>query len=369
MKVVVTGGHHTAAVPLIKTLQSVHTGIQVHWFGHKTSQKGNKNLTLEYQDITAMNLPFYDLKAGKFYKTYDIIRLLKIPFGFFQALYLLSRIKPKLIISFGGYLAPPTVLAGWLLRIPSVTHEQTVVAGYANKFVSKFAKKVFISWPQSAKYFEKEKVVLTGLPVRNEIYEASSNCFIVNDKLPTLYVTAGKSGSHKINILVEEILPELLEHMNVIHQCGDNSRFLDYTRLLQFQESLTKGPKTPAGKYFVKKFVLDNEIGEAFAKSSLLLARSGAHTITEILALKKPALLIPIPWVSHNEQSLNAKVVIDAGLGESLVETELSPQTLKQKLFYMVSNLDAYIIKDESIVNYIKSDSTDTMIREISEYL
>jgi UDP-N-acetylglucosamine--N-acetylmuramyl-(pentapeptide) pyrophosphoryl-undecaprenol N-acetylglucosamine transferase len=170
MKIVITGGHHSSALPVIKELKERDPNITIYWFGHKYSMLKDTNTTLEYRQITQLNIPFYDIKAGKVYKTFNISRLLKVPYGFFQSFALLFKLKPDLILSFGGYLAAPTVFSGWLLRIPSITHEQTLVVGYANKFISKFARKILVSWESSAKFFPKHKVLFTGLPLRQEIF-------------------------------------------------------------------------------------------------------------------------------------------------------------------------------------------------------
>jgi len=328
VKLVITGGHHTGALPVIKKLRESCPDAQIYWFGHRFSAQGDKNPTLEFHEITALNIPFYSIHAGKFYKTKNLKRLAKIPFGFFQCLFLLIKLKPNAILSFGGYIAVPTVLAGWVLGIPSVTHEQTVVAGWANRLISRVVKKVLISWKESAKYFPKGKTILVGLPLREEINQVKSNSFEVNKDLPTIYVTAGKTGSHVLNEVVGKCLTNLLDHCNVIHQCGDNSVFCDFAKLSEIKAALGK----TNGRYFLQKFIFNNEIGEVYSKCDLVVSRSGANTTAELLTLKKKCVLIPIPWVSHNEQHENAKILVDAGLGIVLPEKNLSPDTLTAEI-------------------------------------
>lgn len=361
-KIVITGGHHTTALSLVNKIQKELPDTKIYWFGHKTTIKGDKNISLEYKDITNLNIPFYELKAGKFYKTKDIKRLLKIPVGFFHAFYLLYKIKPDVIMSFGGYLAAPTVIAGWMLRIPSYTHEQTVVVGYSNKLISKFVKKIFISWPQSIKYFDKSKVILCGTPLRPEIYVKDKIKFNLNLNLPTIYVTGGKTGSHIINDAISQILPQLLAKYNVIHQCGDTSIYNDFSVLKNLYSTISAQSK---GKYVLKKFVLNNEIGSVFEVSNLCITRSGANTTAELLALNKPALMIPISWVSHNEQFENAQIVKKAGLGEILQESELTPEYLLYQINKMLDNIEKYSLKDVQALNYINLDSTTIILTEL----
>ncbi|MBI2620685.1 glycosyltransferase [candidate division WWE3 bacterium] len=368
MKIVMTGGHHTCALPVIELLKRIDKGVKIYWMGHKYSAKGDKNPSLEYREITKLNIPFFDLKAGKFYKTFDILNLIRIPFGFIQALYVLAKVKPGVIMSFGGYLSVPVVLAGWILGVKSVTHEQTLVSGFANRLVSRFAKKVLVGWPSSGKYFPQSKVVVVGLPIRRQVFDKSSNSFEAKNGLPAIYITAGKQGSHKINVLVLESLEKLLSFCNVIHQCGDNSVYGDYDASnKKYSKIVEKSPVS--GRYFVRRFVTEGEIGEAYAKASLVVSRAGAHTIYELLALKKPALLIPIPWASHDEQNINARFLADCGLAEVLDEASLSPGSFVARVREMVVNADKYLIKDAVLRSSLIPNSEQLIVDELLKVL
>lgn len=362
MKIVITGGHHSSALPVIEHLLKEHTGIEIYWFGHKSTSKGDKNLTLEYREITALGIPFFNLHAGKFYRTFNIVRLLLIPYGFIQAFFLHLKIKPDAILSYGGYLSVPTVLSGWILGIPSITHEQTVTIGWANKLVSIFAKKVLISWEYSRKFFPPKKTVYSGIPLRNSIFETRSNAFNSDNVLPTIYITAGKTGSHKINLLIGSILPELLSFSNVIHQCGDHSQFGDYDKLSKMYESFGN---LPLGKYYLRKFIFSDEIGEALNKSSLVISRAGAHTISELFALKKPSILIPIPWVSHNEQNKNAQMLKDYGLAEIVDEDSITPEALISLVRTVLKNLEMYKLNNPEAEKLIRTDASLIITNEL----
>ena len=159
---VFTGGHHTSALVVAKELKK--KGWNIIWYGHRHSMWGDESDSAEYREVTAAGIKFYDLKAGKFYATFSPLKLIRIPYGFLQAFLLLIFHRPNGIVSFGGYLAVPTVICGWLLGIPSVTHEQTLVAGWANKLISLFVKKIAVSWPNSLTHYPKAKTIFTGLP-------------------------------------------------------------------------------------------------------------------------------------------------------------------------------------------------------------
>ncbi|MBI2414695.1 glycosyltransferase [candidate division WWE3 bacterium] len=365
LKIVITGGHHSSAMPVIEELKKYEkknlVSLGITWIGHKHSLLNDKNTTLEYREITSLGIPFYELNAGKVYRNFNLKRLLKVPLGFIQAFFLLLKLKPTVILSFGGYLAVPIVVCGWLQGVPSLTHEQTIVSGYANKFIAKFVKKILISWPQSANYFDKDKIVETGIPLRTEIFTPKSNNFVSTNNLPTIYITTGKSGSHTINTIIGECLGEILGFCNVIHQTGDYSKTNDFEQLEQIYKKLKsfKNEASFKGIYFLRKFVLADEIGEAYSKANLVVGRAGAHTVAEILALRKIALLIPISWVSHNEQFENAKFAASCGLVQILEEKDLDSKTFVSTLKLMLLNIS----------NFSANDKIDTLVNKNSAKL
>lgn len=334
--IVITGGHHNSAIPVIRELRHRFPKVSIHWLGHKQP-------VLEQEEIEDMDIPFYDLKAGKFYQTYDPVKLLMIPFGLFHALYLLNKIRPQVILSFGGYLAVPTVLAAWVMGIPSVTHEQTATVGYANRLISIFAKKILFTWSQSLQHLPKHKSVMTGLPLREQVFQKNGKDFNIQNRKPTVFITTGKTGSHIINNSIMKILPELLHMANVIHQSGEHPKYDDFDNLHKHYEKI----KTKVeGVYFLRKYIYSDAIGDAYGHANLVISRSGAHTCYEIMSLGKPCLLIPIPWSSHNEQFKNAKIVQEAGLAEIVQEDKIKDEKyLLEVIKEMLENIDQYKLK------------------------
>jgi UDP-N-acetylglucosamine--N-acetylmuramyl-(pentapeptide) pyrophosphoryl-undecaprenol N-acetylglucosamine transferase len=360
MKLVITGGHHTSALPVIKEIKKRDSDADIYWIGHKHSIQKDKNETLEYKEITDLDIPFFELQAGKVYRTFNIFRILKIHFSIIQAFFYLRKIKPDIVLSFGGYLAAPVVLMAWMSKIPTITHEQTVVAGYANKFISLFANKILLTWKESEKFFKERDTTVVGLPLRSEILESESNNFKTNPGLPTIYITAGKTGSHIINEVILNSYEELLQVCNVIHQCGDTSLHKDYSNL----KAKSKVTYTP-GKYNLRKFVFSDEIGEAFNKSDLVVGRSGAHMIYELLALEKPAVLIPIPWASHNEQFENARLLKETGLAKIIKEKNLTPTLLVRTVAECLDSLDTMKFKGTEVKHALVSNAAELIVDEI----
>lgn len=321
-KLIFTGGHHTSALEIAKLLKKENW--RIIWFGHRHSMWGDTSDSAEYREVTAAGIKFYNLYAGKFYRTYNPLKLIRIPIGFVQSLLLLLLLNPDGIVSFGGYLAVPTVISGWLLGIASITHEQTVTASWSNRLISRFVKKIALSWPQSARFYPKSKTVITGLPLRQEILDIRNLKFVIPN---SIFVTGGKNGSHVINQAIFSALPELLKKYHVIHQTG----FRDFKIAQTIKHA----------NYFAFDYDSDRAI-EALKKSDVVVSRAGAHITYELGVLAKKCVLIPIPSASHDEQIKNAQALSSQAI--VLYQEQLSPSTL-------VSSIKSAIALHPKILN------------------
>lgn len=319
------GGHHNSALAVCQDL--IASGTQIIWIGHRHSMWHDSSDSAEYKDVTSQKIPFIDLQAGKFYRTFNPLKLIRIPWGFVQSYVVLLKLKLKLgknlkgVVSFGGYLAVPVIFSSWLLGIPSITHEQTLTSGWANRFVAKFANKIALSWPQSASFFPHAKTIITGMPLRQEILAVSAS----STNPPTIYITGGKQGSHILNTAVFSALPELASKFHVIHQTGHNSQVKDFEAAVAIKNSLPKGLNS---RYEFIDYLSGSDLTSTLSKASLVISRAGAHAIYELAYLKKPCVLIPIPWSSHNEQYLNSQLLAEANQAIVLPQEQLNPKSL-----------------------------------------
>jgi UDP-N-acetylglucosamine--N-acetylmuramyl-(pentapeptide) pyrophosphoryl-undecaprenol N-acetylglucosamine transferase len=335
-KIVLLGGHLTPALAVIEELKS-RGYYNLSWIGTKFSQTSDRHLSAEYQLIHNLGLPFYAFRAGKIWRKVTpatffkaIFNLLLIPYGFIKGFLLVLSIRPKLIISFGGYLALPVVIAGRLSGAKIVTHEQTISPGIANKLIGFFADKILISWPDARKHFPAKKTVLTGNPLRKEILRSATSQYTFPNDLPIIYVTGGNQGANTINWRLLKILAPVLVQANIIHQTGSSSLTNDFSLAMAARAKLNDDLKS---RYLVREHIFGDEIGEVFAKAALIVSRSGANTITEILALGKPSLLIPLPWSSGDEQLGNAELVAHTGLATILKQYDaMPPEELQHKI-------------------------------------
>ena len=277
-------------------------------------------------------------------------------------------------MSFGGYLAVPVVITAFLLKIPAITHEQTVAVGLSNRIISIFAKKILVSFEKSLKYFPKKKVVLTGNPIRKEIFNLEKKTLkslpkslqkIIQEKLDDsnkklIYITGGNQGSQTINKLIWELLPELLKSYSVIHQCG----YKDW-------EAIKSGKIIfkPNEHYYIAPWIDTKEIGWLLNIADLVVSRSGANTIYELGVLGKPSVLIPIPWVVNSEQQKNAEILSDAGLARILSENNLKSWRLKTVIKEMFDNIERYRNIGTEFRTQLKVDAASAIIFEIDSII
>ncbi len=369
MKIVLIGGHLT---PALSVLEALSKDTEVLFVGRKYSLEGDRALSLEYETITQLKVPFVGLNTGRWQRKltkFTFFSLLKIPFGIIKSFLILIEFRPDVVVGFGGYVSVPVIMSAFLLRIPIVIHEQTLEAGFANRFLARFATKICVSWNSSGKYFPKKKIIFTGNPIRK--FPISNFQFPISKKnLPMIYITGGSSGSHFINVLIEGIIKKLLEKYIVVHQTGDAQEFHDFERLEQLKNTL---PILLRQRYILKKFVDPTEVGDLLSKASLIITRSGINTVTEIIYFKKPALLIPLPFSQSNEQLKNAKFLEKIGLGKVLQQEELDSKKLYNSINLMFDNVDNYKIDKKelkvlpgrngaqniiSVINYVHKSKT-----------
>jgi UDP-N-acetylglucosamine--N-acetylmuramyl-(pentapeptide) pyrophosphoryl-undecaprenol N-acetylglucosamine transferase len=345
MKIAIVGGHLTPALSVIEALPK---DVEVIYIGRKNAIEGDNAVSLEYETINKMGIPFAELKTGRVQRSfsrYTIPSLGRVPFGLFRAVNILRRHKPDVVLAFGGYLSFPLVIGAKMLGIPSVIHEQTLRAGASNKYLGRFADKICISFETSSKYFPKEKTVLTGNPIRNAILSPRKK-LKPSENLPLIYVTGGSLGSHFINQLVGENLSKLLEKYLVVHQTGSAEEFKDFEKLTILKEGVNNDKRK---RYSLSKFFSPQDTGSIIKAASLIVSRAGINTVSELIILKKPAILIPIPKTSGNEQLENAHFFKNLGLGEVLEQKDLTPEKFLEEINDIMNNLDKYKINSGKV--------------------
>lgn len=345
-KVLFAGGHAaTTAVALIEEVRAEKLNWKIYFIGSKNAVEGKNISTLEFESLPKMGVTFFPLMMGRVqrrFTVWTIPSLLKIPFGFLEALYLLAKIRPNVTLSFGGLSSVPVVIASKIFGIPVVVHEQTAAAGRANLLSGKFANKIALAREESVKYFPGDKTVITGNPVAKRMFLVGRKTGLGNP--PTIFVTGGSRGAQSINDVIGVILPRLLAGYRVIHQTGE----IDIGRFEKIKKLL---PKNLTDNYRVFARVEPTEVAGIYEKVDIVISRAGANTVSDILASGRPAILIPLPISYLDEQAKNAGFLAKFGFARVVKQDELTVERLLREIREISSNYNKFIEKAEKRKN------------------
>lgn len=326
-----TSGHISPALALIETIRQLKPDAQFLYIG---SKKG-----LERGLVEAAGIPFVPISTGKlrrYISPENLIDQFRIPIGLAQSLYQIKTWKPDVVLATGGYVTVPPVVAAGLNHIPILIHEQTVQIGLANRINARFATRIALSWEgarHSLSPRAKEIAWVAGNPVRASIFGGDASGAIQHfslseENLPTIYITGGSLGARVINRAVEDCLPQLLERARVIHQCGEQSaeKENDFDRLTRARLAL---PEQLQRRYALSKFIR-HELRDVLALADLVVGRAGAGTVTEMCAVGKAALYVPLVPTGGDEQTKNAQMAVNAGAARILRQSDCDgPNLLK----------------------------------------
>lgn len=362
-RVLITGGH---LGPALAVTEEIGDKAEIIFVGRKYAVDREKNLSLEFQEISKKNIRFYNLQTGRLTRLLNkklLLNILKIPLGFFQSFTILLKEKPDLIISFGGYLAFPVCIAAFILGVPVFTHEQTAKPGLTNRLIGIFAKKIFVTFPETKNFFPKKKVIISGNPVRKTVLTVIRKPFLIPGNKPVIYFTGGSLGSHSINLLVEKILPTLLEKYVIIQQTGKTSEYNDFPRLLEQKNKLAEKLKT---NYFLREYFYADEIGYIYANAVLVVGRSGANTVFELIAWNKPAIFIPLPWSANREQAKHAEIMRQAGTAEIFSQAQ-NPDELTDLIKKVITNIAYYQNNFKKVKLLYKANAAQNIVKTIFE--
>ncbi len=313
-KIVLTGGgtagHVTPNIALLPRLQEL--GYEVSYIGSRDG--------IEKKLIGDCHIPYYEVSTGKLRRYFDLknftdpFRVIK---GLFDAGKLLRQIRPDIIFSKGGFVSVPVVRAAHALKIPVICHESDMTPGLANKLCVPAAKVICCNFPETVKDLPAGKAVHTGTPIRGELLNGSRDKALAFTHLagekPVILVVGGSLGAAAVNSAVRAALPELLPEFDIIHLCGKG----------KMDESLTG-----TGGYLQYEYISE-ELPDLFALADLVISRAGANAICEILALRKPNLLIPLSAkASRGDQILNANSFAKQGFSMVMEEETVTTETL-----------------------------------------
>ena len=298
----------------------------------------------------------------------NLIDIFKIPLGIIEAYCLLFFIGPDIVFSKGGYGSIPAVVAAWSLRVPIFLHESDVSPGLANRIISRFSTKVFVSFPPSQEeYFPKDKMIFVGNPIRDDLLngsveEAKKIFNLVGDK-PVLLILGGSQGSKRINDKVLDGLTEFLKNFELIHQCGINN-----FREVQ-KESGVVIPDDLVQYYHPFPFLDEKQLSDAYKVSSFIVSRAGSGSTFEIAALGKPSILVPLPEAAQNHQVKNAYAYASSGAAYVIEENSLTPNFLIERIKYILSHPDEISKMSQAALKFAKPKAAHDIAERVMSFL
>jgi len=360
MKVIITGTHFTPAQATIEELIR-YPKIKIYYVGRNTTREGDRSVSIESQVLPKLKVSFIGLTMGRIRRDlslYSLLSLLKIPIGLVQGLIILLQIRPAIIVSFGGYISFPMVFWGYLLSIPIIVHEQTLVSGLSTQISSFFASRIAVSFPDRV---VNKRYVLTGNPIRASIIHpqrvsADIDQFIQLAKRESkklILVTGGNQGSHLINQTVDQIIESLDAY--IIHQTGD-AQFEDYQHLAGSHKRKN---------YLPLKWIEADDLGAIYKHVDLVISRAGINTLLELALAKIFSIVIPYPYLYNDEQVKNAQFFHQHGLCLIIDQNQLTPIRLKSEIDAVLKNLSYYKKQISDVECLVIKDSAKRLTQEI----
>lgn len=320
-----TAGHVTPNIALLPRLKELQ--YDIHYIGSYNGME--KNL------IEKQNIPYHGISSGKLRRYFslknftDPFRVLK---GFSEANKLMKKLKPDVIFSKGGFVSVPVVIAGKRNHVPVIIHESDMTPGLANKISIPSATKVCCNFPETLQSLPADKAILTGSPIRQELMTGDKDrarpfCGFKDIK-PVILIVGGSLGAAAVNDAVRGVLPELLKEFQIIHLCGKGKLDASLTN--------TEG--------YVQFEYIQDELKDLFALSDIVISRAGANAICELLALRKPNLLIPLSAkASRGDQLLNARSFERQGFSLVIEEEDLTDELLLSSIHKLYENRDEFV--------------------------
>ena len=358
MKIALVGGGTMGSVsPLIAIAQylfknNYYQTTDFIWIGSKKGpeRKVVTNLGWQYQVISAG-------KWRRYFSVYNFLDLFQIMLGFFQSLWVIRKENIKVMVTAGSYLAIPFYLAAKLSGVKIIVHQLDLQVGLANKIMSRGADQITVSWPELLKKF-KNSAIYIGTPIRNNIITSNESDWqhklatAIGDRVVIL-ITGGGTGSVQLNDLVDQTLGDLVKQGVVIHLTG---------------AAKSSNRQSKNNSYFVYDFLDEEQMGFVLRRASLVITRGGIGALSELIALKKKILIIPLPN-SHQEE--NAKYFNDRGLAQVIYSNQLTKELFLTKVEAILSNaisashsdLVQSEIASEKIANIIKSYDQEKLVK------
>ncbi len=356
-----TGGHVLPALAVMEELRGRDVEVRPLWIGSTAG--------VERESAQRAGIPYQVIATGKLRRYLSArtpVDAARIPLGALQAWRHLRRHRPHVVLSTGGFVSVPTVVAASRLA-PILTHEQTAILGLATRINARFADVLAVSYDETASVASSrhQRVVVTGNPVRASLKVGDGGrgraLFGFTEDLPLVYVTGGARGATPLNERIAALLPDLLHHCQILHQTGPASANADAAHLARRRQDLPEPLRT---RYHVLEFVRD-ELPDVYAATDLVLSRAGAGTVAELAYLGKPAVLIPLPGAGGDEQTRNGRILAEAGAAILLPQDHATPDRLREVLMSMLGDRERLATMGEQARRIGRQDAAARLADEL----
>ncbi len=348
-----TGGHIYPAIAIINKIKEKEKNSEILYIG--TTDRMEKDI------IPNLGIPYIGIEI-KGLNRKNVFKNFEVMHKFFKAVKTakthLKEFKPDIVIGVGGYITAPVLYAAHKLKYKIVIHEQNSIPGVSNKFISKYADKIFISLASSEKYFDSRKVVFTGNPRSEEIISAKkvskkSLGFDENRKL--VVIVMGSLGSTTMSEKIKDLIPGFQNKSYEVLVITGKSYYDSYSDI-QLPSNVKILP------------YLDNWVN-VIKNCDLIISRSGASTIAEITAIGLPSILVPSPYVTGNHQYLNAKELADAGACTIVSEEEFCRKKIIIEIDKLFDNVEEYSKMKSNSKKLGVADSATKIYEEIKNLI
>lgn len=320
--------------------------------------------------LSSARITFLKVNTGKVRRYFSILNILdffKTMIAIPVAVVRVFLLYPDIVVGKGGYASVPAIFAARLLRIPVLIHESDSVPGRANKWASKFAEKIAISYPEAADYFPKEKVALTGNPIRNDILtpikEGAYELLSLERDVPVILVLGGSQGAQIINDAILQATPEIIEKYQIIHQVGIKN--------LKEMKNLTQvviGNKEHKERYKIFGYLDNQAMRMSAGVADLIISRAGS-TIFEIAAWGIPSIVVPITKSNGDHQKKNAYSYARAGAADVIEEKNLTPHLLASEINRLMDNTQKRKEMSRAAKDFSKIDAAEKIAEQIMKVL
>ncbi len=332
-----TGGHLFPGIAIAEAFIEREMGNEALFIG---TEKGIEAKVLAGGKFPLRTIQAMPLKGRSLLG--KVKAIWSIPMAIKEAYSILKDFQPQLVLGVGGYASGPTLVAASILGMKRAIHEQNVIPGMTNRILKWFSQRIFVSFEETKKYFPDEKTIVTGNPIRREIFQPGENVKGIEKRKGdrfTLLIFGGSAGAHRINEAVMRALDPLQEiksFLKVFHQTGREDA-----------DWVSKGYREKGFDALVRPFFED--MGTYYQLSDLVVCRSGASTVAELAVCEKAAILIPYPYAAHNHQLINAQKLVDLGAVRMIRDEELNGPSLAQTILHLYGHPEERTRMEEKI--------------------